>query len=685
MSEKNIEIEIEKTTESKNKSIEPVVLKSDESENQEENLTEQNETLVNEVETTSKLPEETSDSEEIIEQEKSIEENKDIINEAETRTEIPDVVSDSEEKTEEEHLEKEIQVSSVKKDYQSLTLEELVDEFRSLITNFPIQKTKNQVEEIRSVFKSSFKKELEKNKEEFLSNGGNIIEFSYSSPHKKVFNSLFREYKDKVSIYYKELTKDLKANLENRLELIEELKGLLNAEENINTTYKHFKDIQERWFNAGPIPRDNYNIVWNTYRHHVENFYDFLHLNRKFRDLDFKHNLEEKLKLIERVEKLKEEENINKAFRELQQLHKMWKEEIGPVAKEFREEIWDKFSAATKIIHDKRHDYLKDMDLVFEENYNKKVKLIDEISAVSQNTKNSHQSWQKSIKEVQNLRDQFFNIGRVPRSKNKEIWSLFKETTREFNKLKNLFYKDQKKDQHQNLSKKLELIKIAEENKDNDDFELVTPLMKKIQNDWKNIGHVPRKDSDRIWKQFKGACNFYFDRLNLQKDESNKEEINHLELKEEYLKNLKSLKLDGDNKEDIKMIKEKINEWKEIGRVPYNKRNIEQMFNKALDGLFNKLDLNKKETELIKFENRISSFDSQEDLRKIQNEEIFINKKIGEFKGEIRQLENNLGFFQHVDENNPMVRDVNKNINRQKEDLEVWKAKLKKIRKLRKG
>ena len=685
MSEKNIEIEIEKTTESKNKSIEPVVLKSDESENQEENLTEQNETLVNEVETTSKLPEETSDSEEIIEQEKSIEENKDIINEAETRTEIPDVVSDSEEKTEEEHLEKEIQVSSAKKDYQSLTLEELVDEFRSLITNFPIQKTKNQVEEIRSVFKSSFKKELEKNKEEFLSNGGNIIEFSYSSPYKKVFNSLFREYKDKVSIYYKELTKDLKANLENRLELIEELKGLLNAEENINTTYNHFKDIQERWFNAGPIPRDNYNIVWNTYRHHVENFYDFLHLNRKFRDLDFKHNLEEKLKLIERVEKLKEEENINKAFRELQQLHKMWKEEIGPVAKEFREEIWDKFSAATKIIHDKRHDYLKDMDLVFEENYNKKVKLIDEISAVSQNTKNSHQSWQKSIKEVQNLRDQFFNIGRVPRSKNKEIWSLFKETTREFNKLKNLFYKDQKKDQHQNLSKKLELIKIAEENKDNDDFELVTPLMKKIQNDWKNIGHVPRKDSDRIWKQFKGACNFYFDRLNLQKDESNKEEINHLELKEEYLKNLKSLKLDGDNKEDIKMIKEKINEWKEIGRVPYNKRNIEQKFNKVLDGLFNKLDLNKKETELIKFENRISSFDSQEDLRKIQNEEIFINKKIGEFKGEIRQLENNLGFFQHVDENNPMVRDVNKNIDRQKEELEVWKAKLKKIRKLRKG
>ncbi len=575
--------------------------------------------------------------------------------------------------------------AAILKDYKKLSPDELIGELRSLIESNPIQKIKNQVEEIRTEFNNAVKAIKKKDQEKFIEDGGNIDDYKFSLPLKKEFNTVFKEYKEKRSSYYQDLSKDLKANLEKRLELIEELKSLLNVEENINSTYKHFKEIQEKWFECGPIPRDKYNIVWNTYRHHVENFYDFLHLNRKFRDLDFKHNLEEKLKLIDRAESLKDEENINKAFRELQQLHRLWKEEIGPVAKEYREDIWNRFSAATKVIHDKRHEYLKDMEQVFEDNFVKKEKLIEEISSIAEHTKPTHQSWQKSIKKVQGLRDQFFSIGRVPRSKNKELWSSFKEVTRDFNKSKNTFYKDQKKEQHINLEKKLELIKIAEENKESDDHEVVTPLMKKIQNDWKKIGHVPRKDSDTIWKQFKGACNFYFDRLSARKDESNKEEIEHFNKKEDFLKAVSSLKLKGNTDDDIETIKEKINEWKSIGRVPYNKKNIEQKFNKVLDGLFNKMDLDKKDAELIKFENRLSSYDSKDDGQKIQKEEIFINKKINESKDEIRQLENNLGFFQHVDDDNPLVMDVNKNINKHKEDLEVWKAKLKKIRKLRKS
>jgi hypothetical protein len=573
----------------------------------------------------------------------------------------------------------------IQKDYKTLSPEDLIAELRSLIDSNPIQKIKNQVEEIHTIFNNKLKSIKKKDQEEYIENGGNLDDYKFTSPLKKEFNETHKDYKEKRSSYYQDLSKDLKANLEKRLELIEELKSLLNVEENINSTYKHFKEIQEKWFECGPIPRDKYNIVWNTYRHHVENFYDFLHLNRKFRDLDFKHNLEEKLKLIDRAEKLKDEENINKAFRELQQLHRLWKEEIGPVAKEHREDIWSKFSAATKVIHDRRHDYMKDMEQVFEDNFKLKEKLVEEISSIADNTKPNHQSWQKSIKKVQELRDQFFSIGRVPRFRNKELWDSFKEATKYFNKSKNTYYKDQKKDQHNNLAKKLELIKIAEENKDGDDHEVITPLMKKIQNDWKHIGHVPRKDSDRIWKQFKGACNYYFDRLSARKDESNQEEVKHFNLKEDFLKDVSSLKLKGKTDEDVQTIKEKINEWKSIGRVPYDKRNIEQKFNKILDGLFNKLDLDKKEVELIKYENRLSSFDSKEDEYIIQKEEIFINKKINESKDEIRQLENNLGFFQHVDDDNPLVLDVNKNINKQKEQLEVWKVKLKKIRKLRKS
>ncbi|QNJ98369.1 DUF349 domain-containing protein [Constantimarinum furrinae] len=569
------------------------------------------------------------------------------------------------------------------KDYHALSKKELIAELQSLLKNKAVQHIKNEVEEIRAEFNAKFNEELEHKKEEFLAEGGNIIDFYYTTPLKKEFSSLYFDYKEKRNNYYKSLKNDLQANLNKRLELIEELKGLLNAEENINTTYKHFKDIQERWHVAGAIPRDKYNIVWNTYHHHVENFYDFLHLNREFRDLDFKHNLEQKLKLIGRAEELGQEENVNKAFRELQMLHKMWKEEIGPVAKEFRDEVWDKFSAATKIVHDKRQDYLKEQEKHFETNLEKKKQLIEEIAEVTKNTNSSHQAWQNAIKKVQELRDAYFESGKVPRSNTKEIWNAFKEVTRNFNREKNSFYKNQKKEQYSNLEKKRELIKIAEANKDSEDFNEVTSLMKKIQSDWKKIGHVPRKDSDKVWKQFKAACNHYFNRLHASKNEANKEEIANFEAKQKMLDAIDKLELTGDNEADLKTIKEHISAWKEVGRVPYNKKNIQKKFNQKLDGLFEKLNLSKKETELIKFENKLDAIVSQEDERKLQNEQFFISKKIGEVKGEIRQLENNLGFFQNADSNNPLVKEVRKNIAKHKEQLEVWKEKLSKIKSAR--
>ncbi|MDC8003450.1 DUF349 domain-containing protein [Aureisphaera galaxeae] len=569
-------------------------------------------------------------------------------------------------------------------DYHSLSKEELISHFQKLLKEGDVQKIKNSVEEIKTEFNAKFAEELQQKKDEFLAEGGNIIDFHYTTPLKKQFNSLYFDYKEKRNNYYQNLKRDLQANFKKREELIEELKGLLNAEENINTTYRHFKDIQERWHTAGPIPRDKYNTVWNTYRHHVENFYDFLHLNREFRDLDFKHNLEQKLKLIGRAEELAQEVDLSKAFRELQMLHKMWKEDIGPVAKEFREDVWEKFSAATKIIHEKRQDYLKEQESQFEDNYNLKNEIVTKINEVTQSTHSSHKAWQNGIKEVQKLRDAYFEVGKVPRSKAKEIWNTFKEATRGFNREKNSFYKNQKKEQYTNLEKKLELIKIAEENKDSDDFEVITPLMKKIQSDWKSIGHVPRKESDKIWKQFKDACNHYFDRVHAERNEANKEEMAHFEAKETLLNALEGLEMSGDHNADLETIKGKIAEWKAIGRVPFNKRNIERKFNKVLDGLFGKLNLGKQEAEMIRFENKLSTLASQEDRRKLQNEEFFISKKINEVQQEIRQLENNLGFFQNAKEDNPFVKDVHNNINKHKEQLALWKTKLQKIRSLRK-
>jgi len=570
------------------------------------------------------------------------------------------------------------------KDYHALSKEQLITEFQKLLKDNSIQKIKNDVEEIKTEFNAKFEDELESSKGEFLAKGGNIIDFYYTTPLKKRFNSLYFDYKEKRNDYYKNLKRDLQANFKKRKELIDELKGLLNAEENINTTYKHFKDIQERWHTAGAIPRDKYNTIWNTYRHHVENFYDFLHLNREFRDLDFKHNLDQKLKLIGRAEELAQQGDVGKAFRELQMLHKMWKEDIGPVAKEFREEVWEKFSAATKIIHDKRQEFLKDEEKYYEGNLDLKNTIIDKIKEIPSNTGNNHKAWQNAIKEVQKLRDQYFEAGKVPRTKTKEIWKSFKESTHDFNKAKNRFYKDQKKEQFINLEKKRELIEFAEENKDNEDFEVVTPLMKKIQSDWKAIGHVPRKESDKVWKQFKNACNHYFDRVHVERNEANKEEMVHFEKKKDFMDSLSNLKFSGKHTEDLKVIKDKISEWKDIGRVPFNKRNIERKFNKVLDELFGKLKLDKHEVEMIRFENKLNSLVSQEDERKLQNEEFFISKRIADAHDEIRQLENNLGFFRHTEEDNPLVKEVQKNIAQQKEQLDVWKSKLVKIRSLRK-
>ncbi|GAB2774666.1 DUF349 domain-containing protein [Salinimicrobium soli] len=569
-----------------------------------------------------------------------------------------------------------------KKDYHAMSKEALVQELEKLLKKEKVQAIKEHVEEIKTEFNAKFDEEVEEKKEEFLAEGGNIIDFHHSTPLKKQFNSLYFDYKEKRNKYYQQLKQDLNQNLERRLEIIEELKSLIDVEENINTTYKHFKELQDKWKTAGPIPRDRYNTVWNTYHHHVENFYDFLHLNRDFRDLDFKHNLEQKLKIISRAEELTQEPDTNRAFRELQMLHKMWKEDLGPVEKEFREDIWQKFSDATKKIHDKRQEYFEQLEKEFEKNLEKKEEIIEKIREIADVDYTTHRQWQEKIKEVEALREMFFNAGKVPRQVNDQTWKKFKETVRKFNRNKNSFYKNQKKEQYDNLEKKLELVKIAEDKKDNEDFKATTPLMKKIQSDWKKIGHVPRKDSDKIWKRFKAACNHYFDKLHASRNEENKEENEAFDKKKEVLDRLKNVELSGDRKKDLPVIKSFIEEWKNLGRVPHNKRYIEGKFNKALDHAFDKLDMDKKQTEMLKYENKVQALEDSDDDRKLNNEHYFLTKKIEETKSEIIQLENNLQFFAHVDEDNPVVQEVKKNIENHKEQLKIWKEKLQKVKSL---
>ena len=564
-------------------------------------------------------------------------------------------------------------------DYHAMSMENLVGELQRLVRNEKVQAIKKHVDGIKYEFDQKFQEFIDEKKEDFINSGGNEIDFRYNSVAKRQFNEVYSDYREKRNSYYKNLEQGLKSNLAQRLEIINELKALVNVEEDINTTYKNFKDLQERWKNAGPIPRANYNDVWRTYHHHIEIFYDFLHLNRELRDLDFKHNYEEKLKIVVRAEELVQMEDLNKAFQELQTLHKIWKEDIGPVGKEHREEIWDRFSNATKLLHQRRQDYYKDLEKVYEQNLEKKNEIIGSISSIAAHIASSHKELQQQIREVEKLRDSFFKAGKVPQKVNEKTWASFKDAVREFNRNKNNYYKNLKKDQQVNLDKKRALLELAVSLKDSDEWDTTTQEMKRIQNEWKKIGHVPRKYSDKIWKEFKTACNHYFDRLHALKNEAHKEEIENFDKKNACLENLKSFQLSGDKSKDLAAIKEFIAEWKEAGRVPFNKKSINAKFNKILDALFKKLDINRQEAELLKYGNKIQQLANNDNDYAISNERTFIRRKIDESKSEIRQLENNLQFFSNASEDNPLVKEVIKNINNHKESLATWKAKLKKL------
>lgn len=567
-------------------------------------------------------------------------------------------------------------------DYEAMSLDGLVGELKKLLHNEKIQAIKKHTDAIRYEFDKKYADLLEEKKEEFLADGGNEIDFKYNVPTRKVFYDLYNEYRDKRNQYYKELEDTLQANLARRQDIIEEIKGLINTEEDINTTFKMFKQLQEQWFKAGPVPRNHYNDLWQNYHHHVENFYDFLDLNRDLRDMDFKHNLEEKLKIVEKAESLAKENDVAKAFRELQILHKVWKEDIGPVARENREEIWHRFSEATKTIHEKRQSYLQNLDKIYEQNVAVKSEIIEKIKSVSNKDIQLHNGWQRAIKEVETLREAFFNAGKVPAHLSDEVWHKFKESVRSFNRKKNLFYKNLKKDQQENLEKKLALIEIAKANQDNEDWEATTPVMKKIQEDWKHIGHVPRKYSDKIWKDFKKACNHYFGRMHKVEKSGQSAEYEALDKKKNFLDSLKEYTLSGNKEKDMETLQQFTEQWSAIGRVPFSKRNIDAKFNKIIDAIYKKLDLDKQEIELLRYNNKLERLANDDNDNSLNHEMIFVRRKIDEVKSEVLQLENNLQFFSNVDESNPLVRDVIKNINNHKDNLKTWKAKLRELRSL---
>ena len=561
-------------------------------------------------------------------------------------------------------------------DYAILSLEELVQELQNTLSNNPVNKIKDQIEVIKSAFNIKFGALLAEKKKVFLEEGGNVIDFQFTSSVKGDYNTLLSDYKKQRDAHYNAIDKQMNDNLDKRVQVIEGLKSLIeNAD--ANTMYKEFRVLQDTWRSIGAVSKTRYNDTWKTYHHHVERFYDLLHLSNDFRDLDFKNNLEEKLKIILKAEALAASTDVNEAFKELQELHKIWKEDIGPVAKDVREDVWQKFSAITKEIHDKRHEHFRDMKSKYQDIIALKLAVIDRFNAYDTSNNKTHKDWQNSIVETEKLRQEYFNAGKLPYAKSEEVWQKFKTATKKFNSSKNHFYKDEKSEQQENLKKKIALIEIAESLKESEDWEVATEAMKKIQADWKKIGHVPRKFSDDIWNKFKAACNSYFDRYHDQKNSVSKEQQANVDAKKAFLETLK------EEKEHTKeSVLDAIKTWQELGQLPRDVRYLEGKFNKQIDRLLEGLSLDKKEVAMLKFTHVIDGLFVNEDFRKLDSEQLFIRKKMDEVVKEMQQLENNLGFFSNAKDDNPLVLNVKNKVNEFKEDLKIWKEKLSYLRKL---
>ena len=564
-------------------------------------------------------------------------------------------------------------------DYTTLDLEALVDKLQHLIENYEIQKISKHVRAIKEAFDFELRKEQKIALDQFVADGNNEIDFKFESPQQNSFEKLHKKFRDEKRKFNRQFEKQLEENLITKKEIISQIKDLIATDENLNSTFKAFKDLQEQWKSIGPVPKLVNDDLWKTYHHHVERFYDFVYLNKELRDRDFKHNYQEKLKIVEKAEQLSEEKDFRRAYAELQVLHKIWKEDLGPVAKEQREEIWERFSAATKVMHNKKQEFQKVLDLEFEENLKQKNTVIDQIAHLVSNMANNHSKVQNQIKEFEQLREQFYKIGRVPSKSQKEIINRLKAVTKDFNTKKNQFYKAQKKSQQENLRLKKELVLKANALKDSDDFKNVTPEMIKIQNDWKNIGHIPRNQSEKLWQEFKNACNHYFDRINKEKNQVQKEEDKNFKAKMNILEELKKFNPEKDQEKNLKFINELMMRWDATGYVPRHKMKQLSTYQKLIEKCYSKMGLTPEQAEFLSFDQKFDLLTTQEDVNAIQKERMRIREKVNQLKDQTRQLENNLQFFANAKNDNPLVNNVLKEIEQHNEAIQGWNEKSKQL------
>jgi hypothetical protein len=451
---------------------------------------------------------------------------------------------------------------------------------------------------------------------------------------------------------------DFSKNLKLKQDLIDRLKALINLDLKMNEKYLGFKDIQNAWFKIGQVPRSQNVIIWNTFQHHIKNFYDYLHLNRKFKEIDIKYNLEYKKNTIEQAKKLIKNEDKIRAHKYFERLSKKWKFEIGPTKKEDEIKLSEEFKTIGKLILENKIEFDKNRDSITKENYLKKEALLNEINQIIEKEGNSTKEWQIKINSFEKIKNQIEKVGPIPAKENKKYWSNYKNIIRSFYGKKNEYFKNLKKTYQENISKQELIIKKVEKLNFDIDFEKNRKEIILLQKEWKKINPVPYKVNEKNWQKFRTICNKFFKKFDEKKEIKTSESIKNEKEQNKILKKIE--KYDNTKNEDINVI---IKEWRETGKVS-SKNEIE--FNKKIKKIFKKSGLNEQESVNKLLELKFGSMNEKQKKSEIHS----LNIKLEVLKKELILFENNLSFFKDKSKENKLLDNSRKEIEKNKKEIE---------------
>ncbi len=566
-------------------------------------------------------------------------------------------------------------------DYSGYSKAELVETLALIIENRAPSEIRNDVERIKVLFYKKLKQETEERKSKFLEGGGKIEEYRiWVDPLDYRVKELLEKFREKKNDFSKVQEAEKYENLKNKYDIIDKIKDLVNREESINKTFHDFRNLQNEWHSIGVVPQSALKDLWENYHHSVEVFYDYIKINKELRDLDLKKNLEAKVQLCEKAEELLLEPNPVNAFRLLQDFHDQWRE-IGPVPPESKNEIWERFKEATSQINKRHHEYFEKQKDDQRKNLDSKLALCEQVEAINLLEIKSFKDFDERADKIVALQKMWRTVGFAPKKQNNKVYQRFREACDTFFEKKRSFYADNKETQLNNLQLKTELCIQAESLQESTDWKATSDALIKLQREWKEIGPIPRKQSEKTWKRFRKACDHFFNRKTEFFAKLDTSYEDNLKAKTAIIEELEKFDPGTDVQAAFERLKDLQRKWTEIGFVPFNKKEeITNRYRNALNKEFDKLKIADEDKSILKYRTKLDNLKSNPKAsRKVRNERDKFFIKIKQLEGDIVLWENNIGFFAKSKNADAMIREVREKIESAKKMIKTLEEKVRMI------